>query len=209
MSASDRIIGLYDEHAAEWDQRRSRALHEKRWLDYFLALVPAGGSILDIGCGTGDPIARYVIERGYRVTGIDSSPTLIALALERFPQQQWSVADMRALDLGRRFDGLIAWHSFFHLSPADQRPMFARFRAHAKPGAPLMFTSGPEAGEAIGEWQGEPLYHGSLDPSDYRRLLDENGFAVAEHAVRDPECGEATIWLARQISPASGLEGSA
>ena len=42
--------------------------------------------------------------------------------------------------------------------------MFPRFAAHAQPGAPLMFTSGSEAGEAIGEWQGEPLYHASLEP---------------------------------------------
>lgn len=38
--------------------------------------------------------------------------------------------------------------------------MFPVFAAHAAPGAVLMFTSGPTAGEAIGEWEGEPLYHG-------------------------------------------------
>jgi hypothetical protein len=104
---------------------------------------------------------------------------------------------MRTLDLGRRFDGLLAWHSFFHLHPEDQRPMFARFAAHARPGAALMFTSGWSHGEAIGRWQGEPLYHGSLAAEDYSRLLVENGFAILDHRVRDPECGDATVWLAR------------
>jgi SAM-dependent methyltransferase len=196
VKASERIIGLYEENADACDRMRGRDLHEAPWLDRFLAQVPAGGSILDIGCGMGEPVARYFIERGYAVTGIDSAPSLIGLARERFPAQEWVAADMRALALGRRFDGLIAWHSLIHLSPEDQRPMFARFAAHAGRGAPLMFTSGPEHGEEIGEWLDEPLYHGSLGPDEYRALLASAGFATAVHRARDPECGSSTVWLA-------------
>ncbi len=204
----ERIIDLYEENAGAWDRQRGRNLFERPWLDRFAALLPEGGAILDIGCGMGEPIARYLIDQGFALTGADASPALIAMAADRFPDQQWLVADMRRLDLGHRFDGLLAWHSFFHLSPQEQRGMFARFAAHLKPNGALMFTSGLAHGEAIGEWQGEPLYHGSLDPEEYRYLLGENGFAVLRHVERDPECGEATVWLA-QMSPASGLEGSA
>jgi SAM-dependent methyltransferase len=196
VSASKRIIGLYEDNAAAWDRQRGRDLHEAGWLERFAALLPAGGTVLDIGCGTGEPIARWLAARRCRVTGIDSASSLIAMAKERLPGEEWIVGDMRALDLGRRFDGLMAWHSFFHLAPADQRPMFARFAAHAAPGAPLMFTSGPEHGEAIGEWMGEPLYHGSLAPEEYEALLVENGFTLVERRLRDPECGESTVWLA-------------
>jgi len=192
----ERIIGLYEQNAAAFDRQRGRDLHEAGWLDRFVALLPDKPRILDIGCGMGEPIAAWLIGRGANVTGFDSSRAMIALARARFPDHEWIVGDMRALDLGHRFDGLIAWHSFFHLSPADQEPMFARFAAHAEPGAALMFTSGRGRGEAVGEWQGEPLYHGSLDPSEYRALLDSNGFAVVDHRVSDPECGHSTIWLA-------------
>ena len=58
---------------------------------------------------------------------------------------------------------------------------------------------GAEAGEAIGSWQGEPLYHGSLDTAEYRALLEADGFEVLEHVVGDPGCGHATIWLARKL----------
>lgn len=196
MTAKDRIVGLYEAHAADWDRERGRDLHEAPWLERFAALLPAGGSVLDIGCGGGEPVARWFIARGFAVTGVDSSPSLVAMAAARFPGQEWIAADMRTLDLERRFDGLIAWHSFFHLAPADQRGMFARFAAHAGPGAPLMFTGGPEHGEAIGEWMGEPLYHGSLDPAEYRTLLAAHGFDEIGHELRDPDCGGATIWLA-------------
>ena len=204
----ERITGLYEENAAAWDQQRGRELFEAPWLDRFLGLLAREGTILDIGCGMGEPIASYFISSGYRVTGVDASPSLIALCRARFPEQEWIACDMRELALGRRFDGMIAWHSFFHLSPDQQRPMFARFAAHAHPGTALMFTIGRHHGVAIGEWRGEPLYHGSLDPDEYRRLLAENGFAVVDHRVQDPECGDATVWLA-QMRPASGLEGSA
>jgi SAM-dependent methyltransferase len=198
----ERIAGLYEDNAQAWDRQRGRDLHERAWLDRFLALLPDEPRILDIGCGMGEPIAAWLLGRGARLTGLDSSPSLIALARERYPDCEWIVGDMRALDLGRRFDGLLAWHSFFHLRPEDQESMFPRFAAHAAPGAALMFTSGWGRGEAIGEWQGEPLYHGSLDPAEYRALLDGNGFEVVDHRVSDPECGHATVWLAKRIGEA-------
>jgi hypothetical protein len=108
---------------------------------------------------------------------------------------------MRALALGRRFDAMLAWHSFFHLGVDDQRAMFPVFAAHASPGATLMFTTGAAAGVAIGEWAGEPLYHASLDPDEYARLLAEYGFLVVAHAADDATCGGATVWLARWTGP--------
>ncbi|HEX8625898.1 MAG TPA: class I SAM-dependent methyltransferase [Allosphingosinicella sp.] len=194
----ERIVGLYEENAAAWDRQRGRDLHERAWLERFAALLPAGGRVLDLGCGMGEPIAAWLIGRGFRITGIDSSPSLIAMAQARFPDHAWHVDDMRKLALGERFEGLIAWHSFFHLRPQDQRPMFARFAAHAAPGAALMFTSGPEHGESIGEWRGEPLYHVSLDPAEYRRLLAGNGFVVVEFKLHDPDCGHSNLWLAQR-----------
>jgi SAM-dependent methyltransferase len=195
---SDRIIDLYQRKAANWDADRGRSLFEKPWLDRFLALLPSRGSVLDLGCGSGEPIARYFIACGHDVTGVDSSPALISLCTERFPGSTWTVADMRRLDLGRRFDGIVAWDSFFHLTPDDQRGMFPIFGAHvAKKGA-LMFTSGPAHGVAIGSFHGEPLYHASLDVGEYRSLLDQSCFDVIDHVIEDPACGGHTIWLAQR-----------
>jgi hypothetical protein len=106
---------------------------------------------------------------------------------------------MRKLALQRKFSGILAWDSFFHLCYDDQRNMFPVFREHASPQAVLMFTSGPAHGEAIGSFGGELLYHASLDPAEYRSLLDQNGFRVVSHVVEDPDCGGHTIWLAQLI----------
>ncbi len=190
-------MDLYERHAGAWDGDRGKSLVERPWLDRFGADAGPGARILDIGCGSGEPIARYLIACAHGVTGIDSSPSLIGLCRARFPDQAWIAGDMRRLDLGTRFGGLIAWDSFFHLAADDQRAMFPLFRAHAQPGAALMFTSGACAGEAIGSYRGEPLYHASLDPGDYEALLAANGFEVVRHAVDDQDCGGRTVWLAR------------
>jgi hypothetical protein len=50
----------------------------------------------------------------------------------------------------------------------------------------------------MGVLQGEPLYHASLDASEYRALLDANGFDVVAHAVEDPGSGGHTVWLAQR-----------
>jgi hypothetical protein len=75
--------------------------------------------------------------------------------------------------------------------------MFPIFRKHAQPKAALMFTSGHRHGEAIGSFNGEPLYHGSLDEAEYRSLLQQDGFDVVRNVVADPDCGGHTIWLAQ------------
>jgi SAM-dependent methyltransferase len=197
-SPADRIIDLYQRHASKWDEVRGRNLFERGWLDRFTALLPTGGSVLDIGCGSGEPIARHLIEKGYTLTGVDAAPSMIDLCRSRFPFATCVVADMRTLALGRRFDGLIAWDSFFHLRPEDQRAMFPIFGTHAAASAALMFTSGPSFGEAIGTFEGEPLYHGSLDPAEYRSLLDAQKFEVVAHVAEDASCGGHTIWLAQR-----------
>jgi SAM-dependent methyltransferase len=198
MTEAEQVADLYRRHAGAWAAARGAKLAERAWIDRFAAMLGPGAMVLDIGCGSGQPIAAYLAGRGHPVAGIDSSPEMIALFRSRLPGEAAQVADMRSLSLGRRFGGLIAWDSFFHLAPPDQRPMFPVFRDHAGPGAPLLFTSGPAFGEAIGTLQGEPLYHASLDPGEYRLLLARNGFDVVAHVAEDPECAGRTVWLARR-----------
>jgi len=199
-SASAEIIGFYERHAHEWvgDRSREKVFIEKSWLDRFCALIKPGGTILDLGCGPGRPMAAYLLSQGFDVCGVDSSPTMISLARGNFPDCEWIVADMRTLALGRSFDGVMAWDSFFHLNHDDQRRMFGIFRAHAKPGAPLLFTSGPQHGETIGQLCGEPLYHASLSPDEYRALFAENGFEPVAEKMEDRDCGLHSVWLARR-----------
>ena len=188
---------LYNTIAMEFDRDRNKSLMEGDYLRAVLSRISRHAEILDLGCGSAEPIARFFIESGCRVTGVDAAPAMIALARERFPAMTWLERDMRSLDLGRRFDAIIAWDSFFHLTADDQRSMFPVFERHVAPRGLLLFTSGPKAGIAIGRIYGRELFHASLDVAEYERLLGAHGFEVLLHRIEDPECGDHTVWLAQ------------
>jgi SAM-dependent methyltransferase len=195
------IRAVYEAVARQFDRDRSKALMERHYLDALLSRLGGQREILDLGCGTAEPIAKFFIDAGCRVTGVDAAAAMIAICRERYPDGDWIEADMRGLDLGRRFDAIIAWDSFFHLDPQDQRAMFPVFARHAAPGALLLFTAGPRAGVAMGEIYDHALYHASLDSAEYESLLAAQGFRVLLHRVEDPDCGGHTVWLAEQAVP--------
>ncbi|WP_147111364.1 class I SAM-dependent methyltransferase [Tateyamaria sp. syn59] len=192
------IQGVYDRQAAVYDARRSRALFEARWLARFAAALPDGARVLDLGCGTGDPIARWFMAEGFEVTGVDFSEPMLAIARERWPDGDWRQADMRTLDLGETFDGIIAWNSFFHLTAEAQRDCIARMAAHLEPGGSLMLTVGPSAGEAEGTVGDEAVYHASLSPAGYATCLEENGLRLTGFLAEDPDANQHTVLMARK-----------
>ncbi len=193
---ADDVCGKYDRIAGRFDAGRGRGLMERQYLEAMTARLPGGGSVLDLGCGAGEPLAGYFIRKGFKITGVDGAPAMIAMCRERFPAMEWLVGDMRGLALGRRFDAVLAWDSFFHLSMDEQRAIFPVFGAHLKPGGLLLFTSGPDEGGAGGEMYGESFGYCSLSPTEYRKLLAGQGLEVLLHKAEDPACGGHTVWLA-------------
>ena len=191
------VYKVYDIIADWFEDHRSLEFFEKPYMDLAIKYMEPGSKVLDLGCGTGEPIAKYFVAQGYEVLGVDGSHKLIAKAEQKVPKAKFIVRDMRDLHLEKKFDCIIAWHSFFHLPQEDQRNMFKVFQEHSAPGAMLLFTSGIKDGEVWGENGGEALYHASLNTEEYERLLEAHGFEVVKHAVDDEDCGGATVWVAR------------
>lgn len=197
--SAERIVGLYSDRAEDWIVDRGAALHpgdggldEAAWIGRFLDGLAPVGRILDVGCGSGWPMGAALIARGFEVRGVDASPGLIAHATASLPTARWAVGDMRRSLPSGSFDGVLAWHSLFHLSPGDQQRVLPELASRVADGGRLMFTSGHAHGETIGAWRGEPLYHASLDPEAYRTLLTDAGLTVAGDGA------ETGVWLARR-----------
>lgn len=188
----------------EWfDQNRSKNLIEKEYLDLVVKEISASSEILDLGCGAGYPIAKFFIEKNYNLTGVDGSEKMMDLFLKKFPPAKFPnanfiLADMREIKLRQKFDAIIAWDSFFHLTPDDQRQMFAIFASHIKPRGMLLFTSGPKAGEIWSDNNGENLYHASLSKKEYQELFEKFGFELVHHKEEDPDCQGHTVWVGRK-----------
>ncbi|WP_340151540.1 class I SAM-dependent methyltransferase [uncultured Sneathiella sp.] len=189
---------VYERNAARFDAERAKILFEKKWIDCFLGFVPEAGHVLDLGCGSGEPIAGYIIGKGYKLTGVDASAAMLRLAREKFPNGDWRKMDMRALDLPELFHGILGWNSFFHLTRDEQRAVLPKLMAHLAPSAVLMLTVGPEEGEVTGQVGDDTVYHASLSREEYRSILVFEGMSMIEFVVEDPDCDYHTILLAQK-----------
>ena len=165
----------YDLIADQFDHNRCRLLREKKYLDYITDQLSCDAHVLDVGCGMGEPIAQYFIEKGFKLTGVDASEKLLALALRRYPEMEWLSGDMREINLTRQYDVIIAFDSFFHLAINDQLKMIERFAVWLKPGGKLLVTTGPEEGEKIGQQMyGQLFSYYSMSVENYRKCFDDN-----------------------------------
>jgi SAM-dependent methyltransferase len=183
----DRIIPHYERHARAWDaDRRRSGWNDKPWHDRFVTALQMGARVLDLGCGSGAPVALNMAACGLIVTGIDASPSLISLCRERMPSHRWIVGDMRSPPTRERFDGILAWDSFFHLKPDDQRRMFRVFAEHGGRRAVLMFNAGPGYGEAVGELPGRPALPRQFGSHGIREAARRNRLRHSRPCRRRP-----------------------
>lgn len=193
----NKVYKTYDIIGSDFDKNRSQNLMEEKYLSEFCSLIPSGGKILDLGCGSGKPIYEYLREQGFQVLGIDGSEKMIEMARKNFPKGEFQLMDMRSINFEHKFNGIIAWHSFFHLTREDQAAMFPKFQQSLEPQGILMFTSGYENCEIWSNNFGEQLYHSSYSAIEYQKLITDHGFQVRKHIIEDSECGGATVWIAQ------------
>lgn len=195
------VRDVYNKIANWFDNARTKTLEmEDKYIKLIIDSIPPGGSILDAGCGSGEPLAKYFINAGFIVTGFDFSEAMIDLCRARFPNNKWFTADMRNLSLTSQYDCVIVWHSFFHIPKEQQKDVLANLCSLVKNDGLLCFTSGIENGEVWSNNGGEMLYHASLASREYKTILSNNNMKVIAHNVSDPDCGNATVWVAQKVT---------
>jgi SAM-dependent methyltransferase len=139
--------------------------------------LPPGATVLELGCGTGWPITRELVEEGLEVHAVDASPTLVAAFKRNFPGVH-VVCEPAESDapFDRQFDAVLAWGLLFLLSPDDQRTVLARVAEALRPGGRLLFTAPPEPITWNDAMTGLPSQ--SLGRSEYIRILHAAGLTV-------------------------------
>jgi SAM-dependent methyltransferase len=134
---------FYDRHADHYDQEHDPFLDDLALYRGFAQ--HCGGRVLEAMCGSGR-IAVPLARAGIRLTGVDSSPAMIARARERAAAAgvgaaiEWITADLRAFRSRRRFNlAFIALNSFQHLlDVADQQAALQCLHAVLRPGGTLI-----------------------------------------------------------------------
>lgn len=134
--------------------------------------LPRGATVLDLGCGPGEPSTRVLREAGLTTYAIDASPKMVAAFRERFPGVPVECSTVETSHFfEREFDGVLAWGLLFLLEPAAQARVIRKVARALKPGGRFLFTAQIESVEWLDAMTGRPSR--SLGAAEYQRVLAE------------------------------------
>jgi SAM-dependent methyltransferase len=177
------------ERYLEWSALRPSPAR-LRYLRIACERIPAGASVLELGCGAGVPMTAALAD-GRDVVGVDISATQVALARRNVPAATFIQSDMMALSFAdERFDAVAAFYSLTHLPRDEQPELLRRIRRWLRPGGVLILTMGveDEPGEIERGWLGVDMYFSHFTAKKNRRIVEEAGFVVDRaDVVSEPE----------------------
>ncbi|MFI6077906.1 class I SAM-dependent methyltransferase [Actinoplanes sp. NPDC051343] len=171
---------VFDQLAEKYQGEHSNNPFQAALVERIGALLPAGTSVLDLGCGTGVPTAKILTESDHRVVGVDISEGMLRLAREQVPAAEFVHADFKDLpdDFGR-FDAATAFFSLLMLGKADIERVLAKAAGWVRPGGYLGIGMVNFDGDNLPfEFLGVPVtVSGYLEP-DLAAVVEAHGFTV-------------------------------
>jgi len=171
------------------------------FLTEFEAYFAPGSRILDLGCGCGIPVARYLAQR-HDVTGVDMSAVQIERARGLVPSARFLQADMTEIDFADgSFDAIVSFFAVIHVPVEEQPALLARMRRWLAAGGHLLATVGfMEWTGTRDEWHGGRMYWSHADRATYERWLTDAGFTIlAERFQPDGDSGHAVFMARKEV----------
>lgn len=191
----------YNKIADQWNESRNALPLNPCVMDFVARIKPAG-NVLDIGCGTGYPITKYLSEQGFMVTGIDISQNMLKRAVDqKLANTKLYLCDFFHFEPTERYDGIIAFDTFFHFPQEKQAEIYQRVSGWLNKGAYFLFTHGKSESEITDSMFGEPFYYSALHTQTVHKLLLDSGFSI-EVSIEDHVESHSTrdlLILARKI----------
>ena len=172
------------------------------WLARLRERVPAGGAVLDLGCGCGVPLARDLAADGYAVTGVDLSAVQVERARELVPAARFLHADATQVEFpAGSFDAVVSLYALIHM-PLDEQPLLlGRIGSWLRPGGWLLATTGQRAWTGTEDgWLGgtAPMWWSHADAATYRNWIEQAGLSVVtQEVVPEGDAAHALFWARR------------
>ena len=190
---SSEIADIYDGIVDQYVRAFFYDLTDAPWLDRFIAALPAGTAILDIGCGPGN-FAQYLVQSGFRVTGIDISSRMIEAARALVPAATFLLMDCSRLDLpSGAFGGALIAYSLLHLPKQSALQTLHELKRVLRPPGVLCLLLKRGEGEHYIPFPLAPKKKGFVclwEPNEVRRALSDAGFSVFDEDEAEPTAEE-------------------
>ena len=146
---TDLVKQGYNKIAERYTATRDQFSNVK-YLEKLAELLKPGATVLDIGCGGGLPVDKFLTEKGFRVTGLDISEKQIELARKNVPQGTFEVKNMVDLQNGEyQVEGVVSFYAIFHTPREQHQELFKKINSYLPRGGYILVTMG------AGEWEGE------------------------------------------------------
>jgi SAM-dependent methyltransferase len=185
------ILGL---NKKAWDRIGEKAAYpyikHKKYaesFDYFCRKLPADASVLDLGCGPGLPVTKALIDKGFRVTAVDLSDTMIELAKKNVPNARYIRDSMTDIDFSREFDGVVSSYSMLCLNPKDFRKAAGKIAKSLKKGGLFLLVLNepppgrkPKEEENIEEILGQRMYSRAYTEKEIREIFLALGMEIMQ-----------------------------
>lgn len=136
----------YDQIASQWIKHRTQLPPlDQTLFDAFIKQLPKHAHLLDLGCGSGFPIHKLMLDNGFSLLGIDSSQVLLNHAQSQLPQGCFERNDLTNIELTEPYQGIILWDALFHLPRSEHKPLLQKaFHALAPNGVMILSSGGSE-----------------------------------------------------------------
>ena len=171
---------------ATWIAGATPGSYGREALEAWIARLPAGISILELGCGWGRQ-TQLLLERGFRVTGVDFSGELLKLARRNAPGATLVQCDAAEFCSAERFGAVLAWDSLFHLAIGEHGAMLRRIASWLEPGGRLLLTGGVRPGIVSGRMQNVEFPYSSPGRAGWEKLLPEAGLRIVSLTDDQPD----------------------
>ena len=175
----------YNKIAHEWGAARNKFFgREREYLDAVLTTVPAGSTILDMGCGTGYPMAEYITAQGHHVLGVDQSEEILAIAKKNLPNEKWVLSTMEAYEPREDYQGALLWDSLFFIPRAQHEPIVRKVVRALPSGGRFMLTVGGSSHPAFTDFMyGQEFHYDSNTPEETEQFIQQLGcsLVIAEY----------------------------
>ena len=209
--SADKMQNAYDNIAEQWHSNFRGQTYIDRvlsYLDKILEDLPPKAKVLDLGCGTGNPIAKHIVARGFRVVGVDQSKEMLKIAKTIIPEAEFIHGDMVEIQFAEKFAAIVAWDSIFHVERQHHSVIFRKLADSLELGGKLLLSAGgSDAGDSAAddagftsEMFGHTFFYSGYEPKITHTLLENEGFEIIVWEVDDPSSRGHIAVIARKVA---------